>query len=376
VERVDVLVVGGGIAGLASAWWLARTPGLRIALLERAPRCGTGSSGRSAAILRTFGTDPLLNALARAGAAHLRRPGALAPGALAPSALVEESGLALGAGARAAAGLRAALADGQHGGRELAPAAWRALVPHSTGTPELALHFPGDGRIDVDGLLSALERGVRAAGVELATGCEVRELLRAGARIEGVRLADGRELRAETVVLAAGGWAGALGARAGSRVELRPTRRHLMVSAPDARVSARWPVLWLEEQGFYCRPELGGLLLCACDTSDVAPDACAVDMTVAAEIPARAARALLGVGALERARLWCGVRTLTADGRFALGPDPDLAGLVWVAGLGGHGMTVGLELGRLAAELLRGRAGAEARALDPARLARAPATAV
>ena len=210
MERVDVLVVGGGIAGLASAWWLARTPGLRIALLERAPRCGTGSSGRSAAILRTFGADPLLNALARAGAAHLRRPGALAA-----EALVDGRGLALGAGARAAAGLRAALADGEHGGRELAPAAWRALAPHSTVAPELALSFPGDGCIDVDGLLAALERGLRAAGVQLATGCEVRELLRAGARIEGVRLADGRELRAETVVLAAGGWAGALGRRAG-----------------------------------------------------------------------------------------------------------------------------------------------------------------
>lgn len=39
MNDVDVLVVGGGISGLASAWWLART-GLSVSVLERAPRAG------------------------------------------------------------------------------------------------------------------------------------------------------------------------------------------------------------------------------------------------------------------------------------------------------------------------------------------------
>jgi glycine/D-amino acid oxidase-like deaminating enzyme len=64
------------------------------------------------------------------------------------------------------------------------------------------------------------------------------------------------------------------------------------------------------------------------------------------------------------------MRTLTADGRFAIGPDPDVAGLVWVAGLGGHGMVCGAEVGRLGAAALLGELEREplARALDPARL--------
>ena len=39
MNDVDVLVVGGGISGLASAWWLART-GLSVSVLERSPRPG------------------------------------------------------------------------------------------------------------------------------------------------------------------------------------------------------------------------------------------------------------------------------------------------------------------------------------------------
>jgi D-arginine dehydrogenase len=67
--------------------------------------------------------------------------------------------------------------------------------------------------------------------------------------------------------------------------------------------------------------------------------------------------------------LWCGMRTLTGDGRFAVGPDPDVEGLFWVAGLGGHGMCVGAEVGHMAARLLAGGAPDElARACDPARL--------
>ena len=54
------------------------------------------------------------------------------------------------------------------------------------------------------------------------------------------------------------------------------------------------------------------------------------------------------------AHFWSGVRTLTPDDRPIVGADPDVPGLFWVAGLGGHGMTVSAGVGRLASELLLG----------------------
>ena len=60
------------------------------------------------------------------------------------------------------------------------------------------------------------------------------------------------------------------------------------------------------------------------------------------------------------------------DGRFVIGPDPDLGGLFWVAGLGGHGMTTSAGVGELAARgLVEGALPSPYReAFDPGRFTR------
>ena len=372
MDRADVLIVGGGIAGLSTAYWLARNAGCRIRLLEREPTLGRHSSGKSAAILRSLGTDPVLDAMTRAGGGFLRRP----PEDFGAGALLDASGLVLVASGERAHTLEQALQDRpETAGTALSAHALERAAPHLSARgatrAELALHFPLDGRIDVPGLLDGLARGARAAGCEISTGAVVTELVRRADRVCGVRLADGRVLEAATVVLAAGGWAGELGRRAGSEVTLFPTRRHLLVSAEDRRIDPRWPVVWVEHEDFYARPEEGGMLLCACDEDAIDPDDCRIERSIPERILARAASILSPLAPFRSARSWCGIRTLSADGRFALGPDPDLAGLFWVAGLAGHGMAAGAEVGRLAAALLAGQPvdPALARAFDPARLA-------
>ena len=72
----------------------------------------------------------------------------------------------------------------------------------------------------------------------------MQRLLLRGDAVTGVELEDGATLEAETTVLAAGGWAGRLGVAAGARVALRPTRRHLLVTASDPEVDRTWPVVW------------------------------------------------------------------------------------------------------------------------------------
>ena len=48
-------------------------------------------------------------------------------------------------------------------------------------------------------------------------------------------------------------------------------------------------------------------------------------------------------------RCWAGIRVLTPDGRFVIGPDPAVDGFFWVAGLGGHGMTTACGVGAISA---------------------------
>jgi D-arginine dehydrogenase len=252
--------------------------------------------------------------------------------------------------------------------RELTPPEVRRLAPHFAGAADAAFYFPREGRIDISALCQGF---ARAEGVHVRTGTAVDRLIRRGDRVVGVRLQDATEMFAENTVIAAGGWAGRLGATARSRLELFPTRRHLAVTAPDPRIDPGWPVVWSLSDRFYCRPESGGLLLSACDQDPIDPDACTPSYGACEIIAERAARLLPELADLALARLWCGMRTMAADGRFVIGPDPDLAGLSWVAGLGGHGMVCAFEVGRLAAASLIGRRRAPrlARAFDPRRLA-------
>ncbi len=374
-EHIRFLIIGGGIAGLSTAWHLSRLEeGERTILVEAEEHLASHSSGVNAAILRSLAEDSISTAIGLRSARFLREP----PTGFSETPLVDAFGLLLAAGPERAEELASWVSAMEPGvaSRCESLEAHEVLLraPWFAGNVTRGFWFPEEGRIDIGALVAGFARGARQGGVEIRRGVRVERLIEEQGRVIGVRLSSGEEIRAETCVLAAGGWAGALGAAAGSKIRLRPTRRHLMVTAPQSDLDRRWPVLWYfgsrEEGEFYCRPEGGGLLLCACDITDVDPERYDVDSEVRRLIASKASRFLPGLRDAQAAHFWCGVRTLTEDGRFAIGPDPDVEGLFWVAGLGGSGMVCSAELGRLAAGGLLGSSSDQdiMEALSPARL--------
>jgi D-arginine dehydrogenase len=341
-----------------------------VTVCERASEPCAESSAKNAAILRTLEPDPAVGELCRRGSAWLREP----PREISERPLVDPCGLLVAARAPAAlAELRGWTARDRDACSELGERRARALAPHLAGALAGALWFPGEGRILIAELCAALAAACRAAGVELRLGAAVRALAvreHAGARrAAGVELAAGEFLAADVVVLAAGGWAGRLARAAGSRAIVRPTRRHLVATEADAAVDPRWPVLWVHDEPFYARPEGGGLLLTALDEVEVDPDVAAGDWFDAGAVALafERARAVLAFGCAPARRAWAALRTFAADERPLVGWDPDVGGLAWAAALGGHGMTCGLELGRLAAGVVLGSSDELAREFDPAR---------
>ena len=352
MTSIEHLVIGGGIAGLATAYHLAACGAEGVVLLERG-ELGSQASTQNAAILRSFGTDALARELARRSSAFLHEP----PEGFGKP-FVERNGVLLLGDAAQALAWRAVLDGGpdrdvlrSEGVTEVAADEVRRLAPHARSEFEIAVWCPNDGHIDIRRLLDALARNARAHGVDLRTRTGVRRLLSRDGQLEGCELDSGERLEVRSVVLAAGGWAGPLGATGGSAVELRPTRRHLGVTSSVAIENDR-PTVWSVGTDFYHRPETGGLLVCVCDQDDVDPDRLEVDPAVAEEMLAVARREVAGLEDITLERVWSGVRTLARGDGFQLGPDPLVGGLYWVAGLGGHGMSCGLELGRRAAEAL------------------------
>ncbi|HED65457.1 MAG TPA: FAD-binding oxidoreductase [Planctomycetes bacterium] len=377
--ETDILILGGGVAGLATAWRLGLAgSGEGVLLCERERTLGSMASAQNAAILRTFATAPMTARIARASARFIADP----PEGFSPVPLLDPVGLLLLASGETAHAMETALdAMRAESGEDLGAVRLGRteiegrypLLSERAASAELALFFPGEGRIDTAALLDGFAAGARDRGAALRTNWEARDLLVEAGVVRGARFTNGETIRARRTVLAAGAWAGKLGAAAGSHVALRPTRRHLLVTAPDPTIDPNLGIAWIEDEGFYCRPESGGLLLSACDLTDVDPDRAVDDPEVKALVAEKTARFLRGFDDAPVAHFWHGLRTLTPDDHFAIGPDPDLEGLFWVAGLGGHGMSCGPEAGRLAAVslgALAARGGDEEtlRALSPARL--------
>ncbi len=366
--KPDVLILGGGAAGLSSAWHLSRA-GARVLLLEAEPQFGVHSSGQNAAILRTLTNSPLVTRLTRKAAQSLHRP----PEGFCELPLVDPIGLVLTADSTLAADLlswQQAAGPAPYpecAGHPIDGAEIARLVPpyrHPDNGQAMGLHFPGEGQIDIALLLDSFAKGARLAGAELRTSCPVQELLldqtASAPRVTGVRLVSGELIHCDRVLLAAGAWAGKLAAQAGSPLKFFPRRRHLCVTRGKSVVNPQTPIVWNHGEAakgrtFYMRPESGGVLLCACDETLLEPSSnfpqgvCPRDEAVLEDVARAAELFAPELADAEVVSWWSGWRTFTEDHHFALGPDPKVVGLHWCAGLGGHGMTASFEAGRLAA---------------------------
>lgn len=360
-DSAPLLIVGGGVAGLGLAWALSRTGGRSITVLEREEQPFRLSSAQNAAILRTAIDAPATRALTRRTAELLRTP----PADLTDRPLVDRRGLIVVEG-RTGSPLpwwaEEVTAAGE--ARLLEDAALEELWPAFRREGARAWLFPEAGTIDIGRLGASLHAAVLRAGVTVRTGVEVRRLLagdggdRSGP-IRGVELASGEQLEAATVCLAAGAWAGSLGATVGASFPGRPTRRHLFTTHRDERVDPAAPIVWDDAAPFYCRPERGGLLACVGDLDDCPPlGSTAAPLPVDSLVVRAARRALAerlpGLPNLQLERGWAAVRTLTEDDTPVVGFDPTVPGLFWCGALGGHGMSLSLGLAELAARLLSG----------------------
>src|SRR5437868_4237163 len=214
-DRCDLVVVGAGILGLATARELARRhPALRIAVLEREAGPGMHQTGHNSGVVHAgiyYAPGSLKARLCVAGARELydyceergiahERCGKLivatAPGELAGLDELE----------------RRARANGVPGIRRLAAEEIASVEPHARGLA--ALHSPETGIADFAAVARALAGDVREAGGSLSTGCAVERAEEVGGELI-VRHSRG-ETAARAAVFCAGLWSDRLATAAGA----------------------------------------------------------------------------------------------------------------------------------------------------------------
>lgn len=367
MDVADVVIVGGGIAGLSSAHALLGAGARRVRVVEREAAPCTHSSGRNAAIFRHLSVTPgdfelavrsraRLSALLGGEAAWLRRTGAW---------YVAATRAPIEALARVAE--RGGCAHEIRSGDALA----RAIPSFDGGPTRHGIFVPGDGVIDIHAVAQALLRSIAARGGAIACGTDVARVEREGSRVAGVRLASGERIAAGVVVIAAGAWGAELGASCGAPLPLTPRRRHLVQLAVPPGLAADEPVIWSLGDEMYLRPESGGLLASPCDEAAWKPELPATDPAGLELLAQKLARIAPRLAESRVRRAWACLRTFAPDAAAVIGPDPRVAGLYWLAGLGGHGMTGGVAAGEVLAASVVGKADPLAEMLAAGRLVNA-----
>ncbi len=369
----DIVIVGGGIAGLSVAAKLA--PFAAVAVLEREPQLGYHSSGRSATMFHNAMGSHLVRALSAYSEPFFRhasdfsevplsspRPGLFVMGAEKAEAL-----------RRFFAEMQRVTDDVEMIGadriRQLAP----VLRTDAAHFPEAILDH-GGRRIDSDALLQGYARQARRHGAEILSDHGVTRIAREGKHWR-VETAAG-ELLASVLINAAGAWADVLARMAGANaLGLTPLRRTLILfDGPPGVETKDWPFVRSLEDQFYFLPEAGRLLGSAADENPSAPrDAQAEEFDVAL-----AAHRIEEATTMQIRRIhhrWAGLRSFTPDRKPAIGFAPDAPGFFWLAGQGGYGLQTSPALSDAAASLVLGRPwperlshlGIEAPAMSPAR---------
>mmetsp|Transcript_22822 Transcript_22822/g.37973 ORF Transcript_22822/g.37973 Transcript_22822/m.37973 type:complete len:353 (+) Transcript_22822:490-1548(+) len=339
----DIIVIGGGIAGVSAA---ARVSAhAQVTLLEAEEALGYHASGRSAALFeQNYGCASVV-ALNRASAAY-HQP-----------YLTPRGFLLLGRKGEDAA-FDADLSD--LASVEITVDEARTRVPILNDTITRAAYHSSAQDIDTDRMIQDFARVIRANGGQIITGAQVTGLehgpnwtVRCGNDL----------LTAHTVVNAAGAWADQIAALAGIKpIGITPCRRSMArIPAPGGHDVGTWPIFFGVAETWYAKPDAGKLLISPADEDPVAPhDAWADDMVLAEGLDRYAQHVTEPVTRVETT--WAGLRSFAPDRTLVLGQDPEKSHFIWCAGQGGYGFQTAPAASQLVADLTLGRPSE----LDPA----------
>jgi len=371
-EEFDFVIVGAGMAGASTAFFLADRG--RVLVLEMEDQPGYHTTGRSAAVYSEAYGNASIRGLTTGGRPFFTAP----PEGFTDHPILGPRGLIFIGRADQRESLEKAAAEASQlvdNVREITTA--EALERLPVLNPDYVaggVIEPDAMDIDVNALHQGFMRGARAKGAEFVNNAEVTALTRNGAGWE----MTSREctVRAGVVVSASGAWADRVADMAGAkRVELVPKRRTaILFDAPDGMDTSDWSLCVDADEEFYIKPESGAVMGSPADETpmepcDVQPD----ELDVAIAVDRIQNATTLDIRRITRS--WAGLRSFVADKTPVVGFDPGVEKFFWLAGQGGYGIQTAPSLGRVSAALACGEGipadledlGVTAAALSPGR---------
>lgn len=361
----EVVVIGGGLEGCASAWALTQRGVSDVLVLERAS-VGSGGTGKSSGIVRCHYGVSSLAAMAAYGLEVFEQATAHPGDLLAAEIGFRATGYVVGVGPENVEALRTNLAAQRAVGvqtEEIGAAEVAAMWPAADLDDFAAFGWePRGGYGDAYLTAQAFAATARAAGVRIRQGATVTEILRDASGVAGVRLADGHVVATRTVVLAAGPWSVALAAPLGIDLPIRVHREEIVLLKPGVPTEGL-PVFSDLVSLQYVRPEGsdasggGEILFGNSDLAELKPadpddylnraEDSFIEMTIE-----KVSHRFPGLSDAVLASTYAGCYDVTPDYNPVISRIDGVPGLVIAAGFSGHGFKISPAVGRLVADLV------------------------
>lgn len=355
----DVVIIGGGIMGSATAYYLKRTaPDLQTAVIEMDPsysRASTTLSMSNARIQFSFRPNVQISQYAFEVLENFEQE--MAVNDRKPSIGYRREGNLFMVNAEGRIPAENALKMQQDLGCDIE---WWTSEQVSRRFPLYnpegylgATFGPKDGHFDAYGVLMGYRAKAISMGAEFVHA-EVSEITKTGKRITGVRLKTGEDIGANTVVNCAGAWCAGIAGTVGVLLPVQPVKRQVFVL--DTKVKPDGPLpLTVLPSGMYFRTETGGLILLGKSMPEdpVGFSFSWDDKRFYEVLWPELAEFVPVFESLRLIRGWAGLYAMnTLDENAILGEWPELEGLFLANGFSGHGLQQAPAVGRYISELI------------------------
>jgi glycine/D-amino acid oxidase-like deaminating enzyme len=378
IDRADVVVIGSGGLGAATAFYAAASGRRRVAVVEQHGIASQTSPRAAGMVSHARKSDLMITLVRRAG--ELLRRFTVETGQ--PLDWVQPGSLKI---ARRPDDARV-IADDLVRGRRLGLDA-EAITPgeahrlHPFLQPDgiaAAMRVGDDMYFHPPHVAAGFARAAAARGAVLLPHTRVTRVVTEAGRVTGVDT-DRGPIRAPAVVDAAGAWTRQMAEASGLHIPLVPTRHQLFVTEPLAGARPDLPMLRIMDAAVYVRPCDGGLLWGVFeerppffDMETLGRSFDVKDTPLDAEVLRRAAAdvrpqlPVLSTAPVREHR--GGIPTMTPDGEHIVGPAPAAEGFFFASGCNVAGLSISPALGEaLAAWIVEGRPPVDLTPLSPAR---------
>ncbi|MCK4573736.1 MAG: FAD-binding oxidoreductase, partial [candidate division Zixibacteria bacterium] len=227
-------------------------------------------------------------------------------------------------------------------------------APHVSLENVLAATFcKDDGLGDPHEFLSGYDQAARRLGVELAHSTELTGIKMAGNKITNVKTNHG-DISTPLVINCAGPQAKLIAAMVGAELKVAPIRRQIVTTGELSFIKPYFPMVVDVRSGLYCHKESKGMLLGWADKAVEESFDISIDPDYTDTIMEKALDLMPQLEEAEVANQWAGLYETTPDHRAIIGWEPSVEGMFHVVGFSGHGFMHSPAAGSVTSEIITG----------------------